>query len=40
MQDGAPGYWTQTTIKEFSRRGVTILKWPPYSPDLNPIEAL
>lgn len=38
MQDGAPSHTAQATIQDFKDRGVTIMEWPPYSPDLNPIE--
>jgi predicted transcriptional regulator len=38
MQDNAPAH-TARMIKEYlSKEGVTMLEWPPYSPDLNPIE--
>lgn len=38
MQDNAPSHTSaQTTIEIASRRIRTAL-WPPYSPDLNPIE--
>ena len=40
MQDGAPGHCAAETIEDLHQRGITILKWPPYSPDLNPIETL
>ncbi|KAL0936848.1 uncharacterized protein CTRU02_209064 [Colletotrichum truncatum] len=39
MQDGAPSHSAASTLAEFQRRGVRVLPWPPYSPDLNPIEA-
>lgn len=38
MQDGAAGHRAAATITELRSRGITIEKWPPYSPDLNPIE--
>lgn len=38
MQDNAPAH-TARLIKEYlSKESVTMLEWPPYSPDLNPIE--
>ncbi|KAK4120555.1 hypothetical protein N657DRAFT_658449 [Parathielavia appendiculata] len=38
MQDGAPGH-TATEIKEDLReRGITMMEWPPFSSDLNPID--
>jgi hypothetical protein len=40
MQDGAPGHRASTTLAELCQRGITILEWPPYSPDLNPIETV
>jgi transposase len=40
MQDGASIH-TAKIIKEFfSVMGIIIMEWPPYSPDLNPIENL
>lgn len=38
MQDSAPGHAAGTTIADFEDRGVEVIKWPPFSPDLNPIE--
>jgi transposase len=38
MQDGAPGYGAGYTLNELQERGITPIYWPPYSPDLNPIE--
>ena len=40
MQDGAPGHSTASTLWELSERGVRIIKWPAFSPDLNPIETV
>jgi len=40
MQDGAPGHRAAATIDDLNQRGITVLEWPPYSPDLNPIETL
>lgn len=39
MQDGAPGHAAGETKDELQARGVTVLSWPPFSPDLNPIES-
>jgi transposase len=38
MQDGAPGHAARSTIQLLRQEGVTMTDWPPYSPDLNPIE--
>jgi transposase len=38
MQDGAPGHRRGETKKELEERWIIIIYWPPYSPDLNPIE--
>jgi ketohexokinase/beta-glucosidase len=38
MQDGAPGHIAAETREDLRERGVTVIFWPPYSPDLNPIE--
>ena len=38
MQDGAPAHSAAATRQALEQRGVTIIYWPPYSPDLNPIE--
>ena len=38
MQDGAPAHSATDTTKELEERGITVICWPPYSPDLNPIE--
>jgi hypothetical protein len=40
MQDGAPGHSAEYTLNELQERGVTVITWPAYSPDLNPIETL
>ncbi len=40
MQDHAPGHRAKATIAEFERLGIQLIKWPPYSPDLNPIETV
>jgi transposase len=38
MQDGAPSHRNILTIEELENRGIYVIDWPPYSPDLNPIE--
>jgi hypothetical protein len=40
MQDGAPGHSAGVTQLEPQERGVSVIYWPPYSPDLNPIETV
>jgi transposase len=40
MQDNAPGHAAKYTREEFLERGITVISWPPYSPDLNPIETV
>ena len=40
MQDGAPGHRSKATKAELLRRGIQLILWPPYSPDLNPIETV
>ena len=40
MQDGAPGHSARFTIDELQERGIRLIWWPPYSPDLNPIETV
>ena len=40
MQDGASSHTAADTIREFAEKGVRLIYWPPYSPDLNPIEAV
>ena len=38
MQDNAPSHKAAQTLRELSERQITLIEWPPYSPDLNPIE--
>ena len=38
MQDGAPGHAATETKEELRERGIIVIFWPPFSPDLNPIE--
>ncbi len=40
MQDGAPGHRAKATTLELEKKGVRKIFWPPYSPDLNPIETV
>jgi hypothetical protein len=40
MQDNAPIYKTRKVTEWFVEYGVYVMDWPPYSPDLNPIEHL
>lgn len=38
MQDGAPAHNAESTRQELNDRSVQLIFWPPFSPDLNPIE--
>jgi len=38
MQDGAPGHAAADTRTELEERGIEVIHWPAFSPDLNPIE--
>ena len=38
MQDGAPGYPAGDTAIDLQERGIEVIFWPAFSPDLNPIE--
>jgi ketohexokinase/beta-glucosidase len=38
MQDGAPGHAAGETKQELADRGIIVIFWPAFSPDLNPIE--
>ena len=40
MQDNAPIHTAKKVTKWFEDTGITVTDWPPYSPDLNPIEHL
>jgi transposase len=40
MQDGATGHSAALTIQELNERGIIPIDWPPFSPDLNPIETV
>jgi len=38
MQDGAPGHSAADTKQDLQEIGIEAIFWPPFSPDLNPIE--
>jgi hypothetical protein len=38
MQDGASIYTAHKVRDWFLEQGIPVTDWPPYSPDLNPIE--
>ena len=38
MQDNAPIYLAHLIQQWFKDHGIPLMVWPPYSPDLNPIE--
>ena len=38
VQDNAPIHTAKKVKKWFDENGITIIDWPPYSPDLNPVE--
>jgi hypothetical protein len=40
QQDNAPCHKAATVIAMLEHEGICILDWPPYSPDLSPIENL
>jgi len=40
MQDGASVHTARIVKRILQEMGVTVMDWPPYSPDLNPIENL
>jgi hypothetical protein len=40
MQDNAPGHSAAYTRQELLDREITMIYWPPFSPDLNPIESV
>lgn len=40
MQDGAPPHTARRTREALQNVGIDLLDWPPFSPDLNPIESL
>ena len=40
QQDNAPAHTARSTTRFLEERSVVVMKWPPKSPDLNPIENL
>ena len=40
MQDNAPPHKSRRTMREFESRNISLMEWPSYSPDLNPIETV
>ena len=40
QQDNAPIHNAKATIGWFTRKNIDLMKWPPLSPNLNPIENL
>lgn len=38
VQDATPGHGAQSTIKELEKAEIYMVRWPPFSPDLNLIE--
>jgi hypothetical protein len=40
MQDNTRAHSSKGTSRELASRGVRVLSWPPFSPDLNPIEGV
>jgi hypothetical protein len=40
MQDNASGHAAADTIEDLRERGIITVEWPPFSPDLNPIETV
>jgi transposase len=38
MQDSAPAHTAALTIEDLRERGIHYVKWPSFSPDLNPIK--
>ena len=38
QQDNAPCHVSRKSKEEFQRLGITVMDWPPCSPDINPIE--
>jgi len=40
MQDNAPIHRVRKSKLWFQENDIEVMEWPPYSPDLNPIENL
>ncbi len=40
MQDNAPGHAAATMLAGLEERGIRVVRWPPFSPDLNLIETV
>jgi hypothetical protein len=40
IQDSAPAHKAKETLEELQERGIRVIFWPAYSPDLNPIETI
>lgn len=38
QQDNAPAHKSKSTKLWLNKNGINVMKWPPFSPDLNPIE--
>jgi transposase len=38
MEDNAPIHKANSTMAWFRQKNITVMDWPPYSPDLSPIE--
>lgn len=38
MQDSAPAHAAEETLEDLKERKIEVISWPPFSPDLNPIE--
>ena len=38
MHDNAPAHVSELVTEYLERKGIEFIDWPPYSPDLNPIE--
>ena len=38
MQDNAPGHASAATQEDLRERGIEVIEWPSFSPNLNPIE--
>ncbi len=40
QQDNGPGHTTRHTQEQFLEYGIILIFWPPFLPDLNPIETI